>query len=119
MDKQQLTGYEAEVWIRDKNLNKDTFVAAGFLFECKAYMKMVAEKETADRYYYILSGESKIVWNFVSQEWNTLPESHEILKYREKIVEAFEEAKRIAHDSNIKGYTSLAELKVGLEKDEA
>ena len=45
-----------------------------------------------------------------------IPFNIELPKYNQKTLEAMTEAKRISHDSNIKGYTNMEELKKALEK---
>lgn len=45
-----------------------------------------------------------------------IPFNIELPKYNQKTLEAMAEAKRISHDSNIKGYTNMEELKKALEE---
>ncbi len=40
-----------------------------------------------------------------------IPFAVEIPHYNPKVIEALDEAKRISHDSDVKGYTSMDELK--------
>lgn len=45
-----------------------------------------------------------------------LPFAVEMPQYREETLKAMAEAKRIAADGNVKGYTSMEELKAALEE---
>ena len=47
-----------------------------------------------------------------------LPFSVELPKYNQETLKAMAEAKRISNDPNIKGYTSIEELKAALEADD-
>ena len=46
-----------------------------------------------------------------------LPFSVEIPKYNKETIKAMDDAKRISNDSNVKGYTSMDELKKSLIND--
>ena len=46
-----------------------------------------------------------------------IPFSIELPQYSIETIEAMEEARRISRDPNVKGYTSMAELKAALESD--
>ena len=48
---------------------------------------------------------------------NGLPFSVEIPRYNQETIDAMIEAKRISHDPNIKGYTSMSELMKALDED--
>jgi DNA-damage-inducible protein J len=46
-----------------------------------------------------------------------LPFNVEVPKYNQETIDAIEEARRISKDPDVKGYTSMKELKKALEKD--
>ena len=48
---------------------------------------------------------------------NGLPFSVELPRYNQETIDAMIEAKRISHDPNIKGYTSMSELMKALDED--
>ena len=48
---------------------------------------------------------------------NGLPFSVEIPHYNQETIDAMIEAKRISHDPNVKGYTSMSELMKALDED--
>lgn len=47
-----------------------------------------------------------------------LPFSVELPRYNQTTLDAMEEAKRISRDRNVRGYTSMKELKAALEADD-
>ena len=47
-----------------------------------------------------------------------LPFSIEVPKYTDEMLEAFEEARRISSDPNVKGYTDMDELEAALMSDD-
>ena len=48
---------------------------------------------------------------------NGLPFSVEVPRYNQETIDAMIEAKRIAYDPNVKGYTSMDELMKALDED--
>ena len=47
-----------------------------------------------------------------------LPFPVELPKYNQETLDAMDEARRISRDPNVKGYTSMAELKAALEDED-
>ena len=47
-----------------------------------------------------------------------LPFAVEIPQYNQTTLDAMAEARRISRDSDVKGYTSMADLKAALESDD-
>ena len=47
-----------------------------------------------------------------------LPFSVELPRYKQETLDAMEEARRISRDPDVKGYTSMTDLKAALEADD-
>jgi len=72
MIRNQITGYEAEVWSLDIQLGKESMVAAGALEQCKTYMSMLLQQNTADMHYFIITETNRIIWDPEAGNWVTL-----------------------------------------------